>query len=146
MNERQTAEADAIMKETFDVFENSKGVRSWRHGIFEDNHRLVYGSAKPFPSDEYAIVETPSCFLRVSKKDIDKETYIAHIRSYFAVYRVNPAPRYPNVVQWSTKRGRWVNDRAFDTAEEAMAYVSKMNARLIPYSNSPYIVQEIKAD
>lgn len=131
------------MKPTYDVFANARGIRNWSHGTFEELHRSVYGSKKPFPADEYEIIDTPSCFLRVKKSNLKTDAYIAHIRSHFAIYRINPAPRYPHVVQWSTKPGKWINDRAFDSPEEAREYVEQMNARLIPYSNSQYLIPEV---
>lgn len=131
------------MKPTYDVINVARGLTNMYHGYLEEVHAKVYGSAHPFPHDEYAIIETPSCFLRVKSSSLNSESVTQYLKSYFAIYRVNPSPRYASCVQWSSKPGRWVNGESFDTPEDARIFVANQNARLIPFAESPYLVQPI---
>lgn len=117
------------MKPTYNVFSDSKTIRNWG----EDVHAEMFNDA------DVEIIETPSCFLRIRKADLTSPAYVKHIQSHFAIYRRNPNPRYRNAVQWSTKRGQWVNGATFSSPEEAIHNVRLLNARLIPFADSPYL-------
>ena len=121
------------MKKTYNVFADTKGVRNWGEDVL----------AEMFEGDDIEIIETPTCFLKVRKEALSCESYVEHIRAHFAGYRVHPSTRYPNRVQWSTKRGKWVNGPVLSSAEEAKSFVRENNERLIPFANSPYLVYDL---
>lgn len=126
------------MKPTYDICISSRGIHTWSEGHFEEMAKLCIGHFDA--ATDLVTIESPDCFLRVHKNDINSDEYIAYIRGFFARYRVHPTR--PTWVQWSKKRGQWVNDKTFMTEEAALAFVEERNARLIPFAGSPYIVEE----
>ena len=117
------------MKPTYNVFANTANVRNWNEKMYTEM----------FKNTEVEIIETPTCFLRIRKDDLNNTEYINHIKSHFAVFRTNPNPKYNTTVQWSIKKGKWINGETFHSAAEAKNYVIEQNKRLIPFANSPYI-------
>lgn len=130
------------MKATYDLRVNSRGsVQPMACGFFEKTHDLVYST--PLSADALVTIETPTCFVRVRKDDVSTAPFVEHIRGYFARHRVHP--QRPCFTQFSTKKGQWINGKVFGTEEEARTYVDTCNARLAPFSDSPYVAEEVDA-
>lgn len=122
-------------KETYDVVATSRGLERRRPWTEEDRKR--WGLLKPIDPNDYEIIETPSCFLRIYKSDITVSRYINYVKEFFALYRVNPY--HECTVQYSVQHGRWVNVFARRSSpEDAKAYVAMKNEALKPFADSPY--------
>ena len=127
------------MKTTYDLRINSRGnVQPMSCGFFEKTHALVYSTH--LSADDLVTIETPTCFVRIRKDDVSSAPFVKHIRSYFARHRVHP--QKPCLVQCYSKKGQWINGKVFSSPEEARTYVDTCNARLAPFSDSPYAVEE----
>lgn len=132
------------MKSTYDVIINTRGILDMRHGVHEDTYRFVHGASAPFPEEDYEIIETPRCFLRVLKSNLTRDDVIRHIRGHFYVLRISPHDQ--RRVQISSEAGHWRNYKFFNLPESAFEFVKESNSQLLPFIGSPYLAQEVPND